>query len=468
MAVDAAFIEVEQALAACLPYVPLAGDQVLEASAPRLLGNATRWRERVALRNVALSWRCASRFDGKNTRFVFWQIGGASAREMLDAELTLRLRPAPRREAGAGPARTHAGVRVALPRLFLWDYSGEALAHRAAIDAAPTRALILRLGGGPTLAAWSPTVSATPDIDFDADTIRARWIRPGGDHVYGPGGRWPIALFVALAKALQTRQSSETGDVEAFHRLDERREIWRLAGAAVRMATSSADLLRRDDRPVASDPRLEALRCDWDVDCYSLRAGALVNRKGGLAAADEDDTFLAPFRVQWSPVDATAGLVVALEPPDVAVRGELRERLLAAFQAGTDFDALAQEMNRSVPGARLGAEALRAWCDPAREDIVVLRVDRSHEGANEAYLLVATGQVAGVELAMLVNAARANLSFSGGNWRVTRFDRLDPVFAGPVEGSMVPWETGVVSKRGRGRLLADVLSILLRWRSLLP
>jgi hypothetical protein len=468
MAVDAAFTELEEALAACLPYVPLASDQVLEASAQRLLGNGPRWRERLALGDVALRWRCASRFDGKNTRFVVWQIGGASAREMLDAELTLRLRPVPRGEAGVGPARTNAGVRVALPRLFLWDYSRETLAQRATIDADPTRTLILRLGGGATLAAWSPTVSGTPGSDFEADTILARWIRPGADDVYGPEGRWPIALFVALAKGLQAEESRQTGDVEAFRRFDAARDIWRLAGAAVRMASSSSDLLRRDDRPAASDARLEALRCDWDVDSYSLRAGALVNRKGGLAAASEDDTFLAPFRVEWSPVDATAGLVVALEPPDVAARGELRERLLAAFQAETDFAALAQEMNRTAPGARLDAEALHAWCDPAREDAVVLRVDRSHEGAHEAYLLVATAQVAGVELVVLVNAARVNLSFAGENWRVARFDRLDTVFAGPVAGSVVPWETGVVRKRGLGRLLADVLSILLRWRSLLP
>lgn len=468
MAVDAAFTELEAALAACLPYVPLASDQVLEASAPRLLGNGTHWRERLALRDVALRWRCVSRFDGTNTRFVFWEIGGASARDMLDAELALRLRPVPRGEAGVGPARTHAGVRVALPRLFLWDYSGETLAQRAAIDADPARTLILRLGGGATLAAWAPTVSSTPGSDFEADTIVARWIRPRGDDVYGPEGRWPIALFVALAKALQAEESIQTGDVEAFQRLDAAREIWRLAGAAVRMATSSADLLRREDRPAASDARLEGLRCDWDVDSYSLRAGALVNRKGGLAAADEDDTFLAPFRVEWTPVDATSGLVVALEPPDVAVQGELRGELLAAFQTETDFEALAQEMSRTAPGARLDGEALRAWCDPAREDAAVLRVDRSHEGAHEAYLLVATGRVGGIELAVLVNAARVNLSFSGGSWRVARFDRLDTVFAGPVEGSVVPWETGVVSKRGRGRLLADVLSILLRWRSLLP
>jgi hypothetical protein len=468
MAVDEAFTELEAALAACLPYVPLASDQVLEASAPRLLGNATIWRERLALRDVALRWRCESRFDGTSTRFVFWSLGGASARDMLDAELALRLRPVPRGEAGTGPARTHAGVRVALPRLFLWDYSSEALARRVADDADPARTLILRLGGGATLAAWSPTVSSTPGSDFEADTIRARWIRAGGDSLHGPEGDWPVALFVALARALQADESSETGDVEAFQRFDAARGIWRLAGAAVRMATSSADLLRREDRPAASDARLEALRCDWDVDRYSLRAGALVNRMGRLAAADEDDTFLAPFRVEWSPVDATSGLVVALEPPDVAVQGELRERLLAAFQAEADFDAIAEALQEVMPEAHFDADAVRAWCDPAREEAMVLRVDRTGEGAQEAYLLVATEQVGGVELAVLVNAARVTLSFSSGNWRVNGFDRLDTIFAGLVEGSAVPWTKGVLSKRGVGRLLADVLSILLRWRSLLP
>src|SRR5262245_48003584 len=112
------FAELRQFLAEWLQSVPAAGDKLLEVSRPRLRGDRVLWPEWLAFRSLAFRWRFRSRFEGENTRFLFFD-HRATARDMLDAELEVRLRPAPMDEEPPQPSMAAASVPVAFPSLVI-------------------------------------------------------------------------------------------------------------------------------------------------------------------------------------------------------------------------------------------------------------------------------------------------------------------------------------------------------------
>jgi hypothetical protein len=272
----------------------------------------------------------------------------------------------------------------------------------------------------------------------------------------GPRGEWPLELLLALARALAAPGADDAGDTTGFASLPGL-EVWQLARAALASAASIPDALA-GDRPPLADPVAERLRYGWRVSGFRLRAGALVNRFGRLAQADEDDTFLAPFRVAWDAAEGRPRLALVLEPPDVIARGELRRRLLEQFRDDDELESAAEALAEAT-GTALAADDLRRWCDPDRAQAAVLRVDRRED--SEEYLLVLTGTAGGVPVAALVVAETVTVLVRDGRMAVESFDDVDVLFAGARADARLAWKEG-------GRSLADTLSILLRWRALLP
>src|SRR6185436_16677319 len=95
-----AFKDLKAGLDDCLPELPQVRERILQSSLQRLRDPRVPWRDWAVLRELVLQWRCHSSFNGSNTKFLFvFHDSKASAREMLDAEMVVRVRAVPYGEA---------------------------------------------------------------------------------------------------------------------------------------------------------------------------------------------------------------------------------------------------------------------------------------------------------------------------------------------------------------------------------
>ena len=459
VAVEPPFLLIAASLREGLQQVTLEQDRLLEASKPRLTGTGGFLPEWLALRSFGIRWHCQSRFAGDQSRFLFWE-KRASGREMLDAEIELNLGPSPLAEPPP-LAPTLEGTRLVFPRIMRRDFTAEEFIRWTPPQAGLRQSVILALGPSQILGASDMRPDRGDEL---AEHTRARWTRGDTHRDFGPRGRWPLTLFLVLVRALAADTAALPGDVRPYAALNTKLEVWQIAQDALRLALGLSGWLEPRPGPVfdhlgAFGELIEPLRSRWGVGRFALRAGALVNKEGGLAAARDDDTFLAPFQVHWE--DALDGprLSVRLEPPDVVARGELRERLLAAFTRLDAMGLLAKRFNRAVPGAGLTRDDIVAWCDPENPEAQVVRVDRRKAGPDE-YLLVLGGRAGSRPVVGLIQSETKVLAFEEGRL-VVELTGWNEVFAGLETEMDLEWEPG-------GRLLCDLLSILLRWRSLLP
>ncbi len=448
------FAQVEESLREWLPQVAVESDRLLEASWPSPGQRQGFWPAALAIGRLGFTWRCRSRFEGDQSRFLFWT-SEASAREMLDAELTLELQPFPRSEEAPPPPRPGA-TRLVFPRVLRRKFTADEFIHWTPPAAGLRRSAILRLGPDESLGAWD---SREPGEEDDlAEHILARWTRGRTQRDLGPKGPWPLDLFLAVVHALASEEALLPGDARPYADLNPDLEVWNLADAALQLAISLPLLFQPDPPPLAR-AELEPWRTRWGIGRCDLRAGALINEAGGLAAAIEGDTFLAPFRVTWE--DALEGprLSVVLEPPDIVARGELRACLLREFAKSEAVRDLAKRFNLLAPGAQLTPGDMEAWCEPDNPAAQVVRVDRVRNGPDE-YLLVLTGVASTTPVAALIISETGKLAFQGGRLEV-ELKGIGEVFAGAADGRDLPWKRA-------GQLFCDLLSIVLRWRFLLP
>ena len=423
---------------------------MLERSSPRLLDSRSGWPEWVALRALEFRWKFQSRFSGEDTRFLFLDFG-ATARDMLDAELALSLQPAPQDDGPSPvPSTSPGAAALALPGFLIRRYSPEDFRRWAPAQARPEDTLLIRLGADEIVAVRARGGAG----DFEVDDVVARWTRRGASVDLGPKGRWPLELLLALARVLGAPAAPMAPVVETFDALPAGLAVWQLAGSALRTAASVQGWLDGADRGPL-DPRLEGLRCRWRVGGGHLTAGMLVNRSGEPAGTEEPDTFLAPFRVELT--DAEPRLSVVVGAPDVAVEDDLRGRLLERFAATSEIDGVAAQWNAAT-GARLTRADVERWCDPARDGTIVLRARRGEE--TDAFLLVLSGEAAGVPVAAVISAEETMLAVENARLVVKALDDVDLEFAGRASAADLEW-------RGGARWLCEVLSVLLRWRALL-
>ena len=437
MPLSNAFDELAETLAAWLPQVSATGNRVLQDSAQKLAGNQSVLPSWIALRQMNFCWRCQSRFDGKQTRFLFFKSQG-SGREMLNAELNLQLRPVPSDTPLVPPSVDPSAIRLRLPRLMVEQ------------ETSSKKELTLKLAPAEMLTFWEDPGISSKTL---AKKIRARWMRYGQSLDLGPEGDWPAELFLTLVRALASDDAVSPGLEKSFSSLNLASEIWQLSQSSLNIGARLRGWL-----DVAADDSMNPLIAKWDVSSFALRAGALVDTDGKLAGLEEDDTFLAPFRVEWADDSSGATLAVNLEMPDVVATDELRLRLFEAFLGELDFEDLADSINDAIGKESLKAEDVQGWCDPSRNNGVIVRVDRKKNAKFDEYLLVLTGEASGIPVTTMVNSSRTTLSFEGGKLQV-ELGGIDYVFSGRVSDDM-DWDDG-------GQLLADVLSILLRWRYLL-
>jgi hypothetical protein len=443
---DGPFAELESALRDCLPRVADAADRILAASAAQLYDPHTVWPHRVALRTLALRWRTESGEDlsGSGSWFIPKR-ESTSARELFRGELDLQVHPVPFGEGAVVPDPSPDAVRLRLPAPVASDARNASLASQ----------LVLRLGEGETLLVRSASGST-----LSGDSVRATWTRASGASELAAGTDWPVAIFVRLAAALASADA-RPGEAVSFARVDASRPLWTLAAAAVRLATTSAALVRREESAPLPDPRLEPLRSDWGLEHYRLRASRLFTRDGAFAATAAEGAYLVPFAVEWS-AGAGGAATVALELPDLVVQNRPRALLLEHFAAESDFDAAAELLAESGVGG-LAAEAVRGWCDAKRAESVVLRIDRGEDDEFDMdYVLVAWADVKGERAALVLVSRKVVLSYvqPEGEWRVERFKTPRLLFAGGVEDGTLDADAA--------QLCADALVTLLRWRALLP
>jgi hypothetical protein len=78
----------------------------------------------------------------------------------------------------------------------------------------------------------------------------------------------------------------------------------------------------------------------------------------------------------------------------------------------------------------------------------------------DAFLLILSGEVAGVPVAAVVSAEETRLAVENGRLTVEELDDVDLEFAGRASAVDLEW-------RGGARWLCELLSIVLRWRGLL-
>jgi hypothetical protein len=463
-----AFEDLRVALDDCLPELPQVRNRILESSLQRLRDPRVPWRDWVVLRELVLRWRCHSRFDGASTHFLFvFPTSSASAREMLDAEVIVRVRAVPNGEASLPAPTDPAEVALTFPRLIALRTTPEQFAAWTPTGAEPARTVILRLGPSETLGLWAPVAGNDPPDKFFPGRIRARWIRPSAESLHGPMGAWPVKLVVSLARALASSEAAQPADAARVGELDLSRAIWKLALSALQTAANVHAMLPPGAGPSAEP--LDALRYDSSLASFSLRAGALVDWRGAVVDADADDTFVAPFRAEWSEDEPNEPLALRIEPPDVAASGELREQLLGAFAETDKVRGLTKSFNEAT-GAHLKEEDVAAWCRPAADQAIALRVDRVTRGVLikkkfDEYLLVLTGIAAEQEVAAIVYAEYVQLAFENGHVRVTALDGLRVLYSGKLDDSLLAWGDG--AKKPNARLFGDLMVLLLRWRALL-
>jgi hypothetical protein len=439
-----------------LKAVPGASDALLESSAPLLDPRRTRWPAWLALRDLGFRWILHSHssresFFGRRT----------IVREMLEAEVTLELRPGPMEALDA--ASPAAVARLVFPSIVVRQYSSQQLREWAPIGAQdePSRTLLLRLGPEETLGIWSPFDGDQHEVD--TDDVRACWSRPGSRLELDGDGPWPLELVLALVARLASPEAAAApGESTPFERLDSGREVWDLARVGVETARSLQGWLDGDgtERPAPTGDYRDLLRSRWHVADGSLRVEPLVGSDGHLARPDEAQTFLAPFRLEWNPAAVPPTLSVVLELPDVVAGGRLRARLLEAFAEMPEdtVDDIVEAITDQV-GAGLTPADVRAWCDPERGRATVMHLDRGRK--DEHYLLVLTGIAGGRPVAALLDAEHTTLGIDGeGHRTVSRLDGLSPGYAGVTSG-------GLTSGNG-AEGVRKLLSTLLRWRLLLP
>jgi hypothetical protein len=437
----------------------MVGDTLLARSQSLLeRGPGAAWPACLALRDVSFRWRLRSEAEGNRIRFLFfdWQ---ATDREMLRAELIVRLRPGPFGEPEITPV-TLESAELATPKAVIWRPSTEEFARWAppgADPGAPRRTLFLRLGREEILGVCGMADPSDPLARVDPEDIRARWARGGSPVDVDADGPWPLEMMLSLVAALAGPAAAEPGETGRLAELDPNLAVWANARTAAEIAAQLPGWLERAPRKSFDDPRLKTMRCAWRVAEHRLRADLLVNADGELAPADAENTFVAPFRVELHPDGPSPRVAVPVELPDIVPSGELRAVLLKEFQGVDELESVVKAFNK-LPGARVSLEDLRAWCDPSSGQAQVVRVRRREK--SDHYLLVLSGSVGGQAVAALIDAEETVVDIDDGGWHV-EIDDVSEGYMGPVRGAGLVPGTGATG-------LCELLATLLRWRALLP
>jgi hypothetical protein len=441
-------------LEAWLKAVPEAGDRLIQSSLPLLDSTRTATPAWLALRDVGFQWRLHSQLRENEPS---WIVGPRiSARQMLDAEVSVELKPAPYDEPP--PPRAPSGSpTVTVPDPVIARWSLEELGRWAPEGAAPERTLLLRLGPDETLGVWGPAGSDRHEVD--QERIRARWVRGDVRRDMAGKGPWPLELLLALVERLLASPAGRPAPGFEFAALESGQPVWGLARAALDTAAAMQGWLDAPRAVSSLGMPLDLLRSRWRVSRHSFRLEALVDAGGRLARPDAEDTFLAPFRLEWDPKPAAPAASIALELPDVVATGELRAALLEKFREASELEDVVDELEEHAT-ARLTVDDVRAWCDPERNGALVLRVDRDDD--DDHYLLILTADLGGLPVVALVDAERTRLDIEpGGHWKVAALKGVSLGYVGPLRGAELVPGNGAQGYR-------KFLGALLRWRLLLP
>ena len=441
-------------LEAWLKAVPAASDRLLQSSVPLLDPTRTVTPAWLALRDVGFQWRLHSQLRENEPSWIFGP--RISARQMLDAEVSVELKPAPYDEppTARGPARP---ATVVIPDPVIARWSLEELGRWAPDGAAPERTLLLRLGPDETLGVWCPAGGDPHEVE--QERIRARWVRGDARRDMEGKGPWPVELLLALVERLLAPPAGPPAPGIEFAALDAGQPVWGLASAALHTAAAMQGWLDAPPAATSLGMPLDLLRSRWRVSRHSFRLEALVDARGELARPDAEDTFLVPFRLEWDPAPVAPAPSIVLELPDVVATGELRAALLEKFREASELEEVVDELQEHAT-ARLTVEDVQAWCDPERDGAVVLRVDRDDD--DDHYLLILTADLGGLPVVALVDAERTRLDIdAGGHWKVAALKGVSPGYVGPLRGAELVPGNGAKGYR-------KFLAALLRWRILLP
>jgi hypothetical protein len=448
---DISLAPLAQALEAWLSDVPKASDALLAASRSLLRPTGLGWPAWLALQSVSFRWTLHSEFDEVDPSWLFGS--RVSAREMLDAELQVDLRPVP---FGDGPPFLVPveSVFVVMPAVVIGPWPAGEPGPWAPPAAEPERTLLLRLGADETLGIWSPA-RGKKDPDVDPDRIRARWVRAGITQDIEGDGPWPLELLVGLVAAFSAPTAAPApAPVLPFDALFTIRPVWTLAREALD-ATSAMQAWLGGSPRAPLEPPLDGLRSRWHVARRTFRLESLVDRTGQLAPPKNADTFLAPFRLEW---DATGAPSVAVELPDLVMTGEVRVELLEKFSQSSEMDDVAGAMNRALGELVVSPDDVRGWCAAERTGAMVLRVDRARR--DDHHLLLLTASVRGEPVVALVDSTKTRLDIDKGRW-TAKLDDVSLGYVGRLRGAAVEPGNGANGFR-------SFLGGLLRWRLLFP
>ena len=441
--------ELQRMLAGFLPTVA-ASASVISARSAMQLGDGGAFQPYwLAMRSAKLSWRCRLVKEGGKVRLLFITIGQISARDRLDAEVTMEIQPVTDDEAPARAEVVEKAQRIEVPESYSLR-SDQKLEFRFANQ-------------GPFVVSLDD-----PGVDlYEDDAIEHIQLELGPNNEWEAPGReapWLLDTFVKFAQALSREGAPglrKSVLLSALSRGNSSTEEPSLRDFLIDLAgllRLAPGLVAQGDPALAIQQQLP-LSMKWRLVAGGARLAVLINNQGILAGPDEEATFLAPCNLRLGYENARWQMAPSLEWPDFLLRGPLRDATLEAFKRDANWEKAAG----SDSLARLGCtpETLMNWAENENR-AVLMRAIRGER--NDEVLLLITGELRGESVVVLIHADEVTYEIEDGTGNVKAAANDFTIVQADLRAeTLMNWKT----KKGGGKqLFCNILHGFLRWHAL--